>query len=59
MTVQQSSKFKEDTKSQQDKVAIPVEVRIELAKMRLALADVRYEINIRKGGRWVVHPNSK
>ena len=39
------------------KVAVPVELQIELAGNRQKLAATRYELNVRKGRSWDVHRN--
>ena len=59
MMVQESSKSNKNTKAQQQKVAVPVEVQIQLAETRRELAEARYEISVRKGRSWAVPPKSK
>ena len=59
MMVQESSKSNKNTKAQQQKVAVPVEVQIQLAETRRELAEARYEISVRKGRSWAAPPKSK
>ena len=41
---------------QEPNIAIPVELQIELAETRRSLAELRYDLSIRRGRSWDVQP---
>lgn len=44
-----------DLNSDERRVAVPVDVQVHLAESRRALAEVRYELSVRRGLGWNVH----
>ena len=56
---QQNSSGKKDAKKHTHNVAVPVEVQIQMAETRRALAKARYELSVRKGRSWAVSPDTK
>ena len=41
----------------ESRIAVPVDLQIELAENRRSLAKARYEISVRKGSAWDTHTN--
>ena len=41
-----------EQEAKENKVALPVDLQIELAENRRSLAEARYEISVRKGRAW-------
>ena len=50
----QSNKSEAEPNMQDTRIAVPVDVQIQLAKNRIALAETRYELSVRRGRRWNV-----
>ncbi len=45
-----------DLNSDEFRVAVPVDVQVHLAEIRRELAEVRYELSVRRGSAWDVSP---